>query len=163
MKGGHTLLVCVEHQSKDDISIPLRFLSYNSKALSGYFERREKIPIVVNCLFYHGEKAPYPHHDTLQAYPTHPEWGRRELNLRIHVADSTQMSDKEMLTHGYCAPFAELLLKHGRGGSFELEPAAYREVFHSCVAVVGDVYIPVMLTYAVELSDPVVGKKYITL
>ena len=158
MTGGHTLLICTEHQSRDDITMPARFLSYNAGDLYKHLKEKGEIPVVVNCLFYHGKKAPYPHHDTLQDYYTHPVWGIQELTLRFHVIDSTQLSDHQLLTHSYCAAM-ELLLKHGRDGKFELEPAAYREEFQQCVEVVGNEYITAMLTYASKLSNPVVGKR----
>ncbi len=158
MTGGHTLLICTEHQSRDDITMPARFLSYNVGDIYKYLKENGEIPVVVNCLFYHGKKAPYPHHDTLQAYYTQPVWGCQELTLRFHIIDSTQLSDQQLLAHSYCAPM-ELLLKHGRDGKFELKPPAYREKFQKCVAVVGDEYITAMLTYASKLSNPVVGKR----
>ena len=158
MQGGATLLLCAEHQSEEDITMPVRFLGYNAGDLYGYIKKHKKLPVVLNFLFYHGPQSPYPHHDTLQAYYDHPAWGSQELTLRFHVIDATQISDQEFLKHGHCAPMS-LLLKHGRKGNFELEPDAYRQVFQACVEAVGDDYLYTMLTYAAELSNPLVGKK----
>lgn len=157
MQGGATLLLCAEHQSEEDITMPVRFLGYNAGDLYDYIKKHKKLPVVINFLFYHGYQAPYPHHDTLQAYYDHPAWGSQELTLRLHVIDATQISDQELLKHGHCAPMA-LLLKHGSKGNFELAPDAYREVFQACVEAVGDDYIYTMLTYAAELSNPLAGK-----
>ena len=158
MQGGASLLACAEHQGKEDIMMPVRFLYYNAGDLYVCLKAHKKLPVLINFLFYHGPKAPYPHHDTLQAYYDYPEWGSQELALRFHVIDATLISDEEFLQHGHCAPMA-LLLKHGRDGNFELGSDAYREVFQRCIAAVGDDYIFTMLTYASELSNLVAGEK----
>ena len=79
------------------------------------------MPLLIQLLLYHGESAPYPYQNTLEAYYKHPAWGSQELALRFHLIDLTQISDAELLKHGHCAPM-ELLLKHGRDGNFELPP-----------------------------------------
>ncbi len=56
-----------------------------------------------------------------------------------------------------CAPM-ELLLKHGRDAKFELPIEAYKKVFHSCIAEVGDEYIYSMLEYTSDLADKSVGE-----
>ena len=158
MQGGSDLLACAEHQGREDITMPTRFLTYNAGDLHDYLKTHRKLPLLINFLFYHGRQSPYPYHNTLQAYYDYPEWGSQELALRFHVIDATQISDEEFLKHGHCAPMC-LLLKHGRDGNFELEIDAYRDVFQACVAAVGDEYIFTMLQYAAELSNEKAGKK----
>ena len=146
MAGNQRLLLCTEHQGKEDTMMPVRFLYYNADSIAAALPVYKKIPLVVNFLFYHGERSPYPYPNTLQAYYDNPAWGAQELSLRFHVIDSTQISDPELLKHGHCAPM-ELLLKHGRDGNFELPPDAYRAVFQACVAADDD-YVLAMLNYA---------------
>ncbi len=157
MKDGRLLLFCVEHQSSADLTMPLRFMHYNADTLVAYLKKYKEIPLIINCLFYHGPR-PYPHHNTLQAYYSQPELGVNELTLRFHLADCTQIRDQEFLRHGHCAPMS-LLLKHGRDGNFELEPAAYRNVFEACVTAIGDGYIDSMLNYAVTLTKVEAGER----
>ena len=158
MKDGDTLLVNVEHQSKPDIMMPIRFLQYGTDSIAPYFRKHKKIPLLIQLLLYHGETSPYPYHTTLEDYYKHPAWGSQELTLRFYLIDLTQISDAELLKHGHCAPM-ELLLKHGRDGNFELPTDAYRSVFQGCIAAVGDDYIIAMLNYAAALSKAKVGEK----
>ena len=114
--------------------------------------------MIIQFLLYHGEQSPYPYQTSLQDYYSfYPEWSKKELTLRFHLVDLTQLSDKEILKHGHCA-LMELLLKHGRNGKFELEAAAYRSVFKKCVSAVGQWYISAILTYIASLEKEV-GKK----
>ncbi|MEM7383086.1 MAG: Rpn family recombination-promoting nuclease/putative transposase [Bacteroidota bacterium] len=116
-----------------------------------------EIPLLIQILLYHGARTPYPHQTTLHYY-NHPAWGSQELSLRFYLVDLIQLSDAELLKHGYCA-LLELLLKRGRDGKFELSVDAYRKVFQECIAAVGDPYVPAMLHYAVSLKDQGVGKE----
>jgi flagellar biosynthesis/type III secretory pathway protein FliH len=52
-----------------------------------------------------------------------------------------------------------ILLKHSRGGGFELPPSAYKKVFLDCIREVGENYINSMLTYADSIKDFKVGEK----
>ena len=158
MEGKQRILACAEHQSRPDRMMLVRLLHYSADSLAPYFEAEEEIPIVVNVMLYHGEVAPYPYHNTLKAYYGHPQWGSDELNARFYIVDCTHISDEEFLQHGHCAPMA-LLLKHSSTGNFELETAAYRQVFQSCIDAVGDGYIFTMLMYAIELSNAEAGEK----
>jgi predicted transposase YdaD len=158
MQDSTTLLICPEHQSGDDSTLPVRFLYYNADSIAPYLEAGEKIPIIINIVVYHGERSPYPDHNTLQAYYERRELGAQELTLRYHVKDLTVLSDLTLLLYGLCAPML-LLLKHGRDGNFEREPAAYREVFQACISAVGDEYIDVILAFATSLSDKEAGER----
>ena len=158
MKDGDTLLVNVEHQSNPDIIMLARFLHYSADSITPYLREQKEIPLLIQLLLYHGETSPYPYHNTLQAYYKHPEWGSQELSLRFYLIDLTQISDKELLKHGHCAPM-ELLLKHGRDGNFELPVDAYRAVFQACVGIAGDDYILAMLNYAAALRKAEIGEK----
>ena len=158
MKGGSKLLACVEQQSQPDIAIPARFLVYSGNNLDYELKKHQKIPLLINLLFYNGEVSPYPYLNTLQAYYDDPAAGIQELALRFHLIDVTQISDQELLQHGHCAPM-ELLLKHGRDGNFELEAAAYRDVYQACIEAVGDDYIITMLDYATSLNNEEAGRK----
>lgn len=158
MQGGQKHLMCVEHQSEPDITMPARFLEYSGGDLKGYLSKYQEIPFIANMLLYNGNTSPYPYHDTLQAYYPDPAVGGRELNLRFHIIDLTQIGDEKLVTHGYCAPM-EILLKHGRSANFELAADAYREVFQACVAAMGDVYLLSILDYVASLHSKKVGKK----
>ena len=158
MEGEIALLACAEHQSQPDIMMPIRFLYYGVDGIAPYFKEYNKVPFLIQCLFYSGKQAPYPYATRLQDYYGHPERGAQELSLRFYLIDSTQISDQQFLEHGHCAPM-ELLLKHGRTGNFELEIDAYRDVFQACVAAVGNEYIYTMLQYALKLSNAEAGEK----
>ena len=157
MQGGHKRLMCVEHQSKPDITMAVRFLEYSIGDLKGYLSKYQEIPFITNMLLYNGKESPYPYHNTLQAYYPNPAVGSQDLTLRFHLIDLTQISDEKLLTHGHCAPM-EILLKHGRSANFELSVDAYRDVFQACVATVGNAYLVSMLDYAALLHDGEVGK-----
>ena len=158
MQGEIALLLCAEHQSQPDIMMPVRLLYYGADSIAPYLKEHQRIPHLVQLLFYNGQQVPYPYPTTLQAHYGHPERGSQELALRFYLIDATQISDQAFLQHGHCAPMA-LLLKHGRDGNFELEIDAYRAVFQACIAAVGDQYIFTMLNYAVELSNAAAGEK----
>ena len=158
MEEKKTLFLCTEHQSQEDLTMPIRFLYYNADLIGPYFQAHKKLPLVINFLLYNGKKSPYPHASELHEYYEYPQWGRQELALRFHVIDCNQLSDRDILTHGYCAPM-EVLLKYSRGATFELEISAYQEVFLECIEAVGDQYIITMLTYAAELSNKEIGEK----
>ena len=148
-----------EHQSQEKWDIPLRLLQYYLDTLSMYMKAGNRDwPLIISILFYHGEKSPYPHYSESTYYYKEPILGNQELYYRFYVIDSTQIGDKEIITHGLCAPM-ELLLKHGRDGEFELDIDAYREIFHVCIEAVGDRYIESMLTYATSLQDFEIGEK----
>ena len=152
------LLIGAEHQSQPDIMMPVRFLYYGVEDIAPYLKAHKRIPQLVQLLFYNGTQAPYPYPTTLQDYYGQPKRGAQELALRFYLIDATQISDQAFLKYGHCAPMC-LLLKHGRDGNFELEAAAYQEVFQACVAAVGDDYIFTMLQYAAELSNLAAGEK----
>ena len=97
MEGKHRILACAEHQSEPDRMMLVRLLHYSAGDLYAYLKEHQKILLLINVLFYHGQQAPYPHPNTLQAYYENPEWGSQELSLRFHAVDSTQISDKEAL------------------------------------------------------------------
>ena len=159
-KTGGTLIIHLEHQSTPDILMPFRFLQYAAGHLLAYFQIHKKTPMIFPFLLYHGEQSPYPYQTSLQDYYSfYPDWAKRALTLRFHLIDLTQLSDKEILKHGYCAPL-ELLLKHGRNGKFELTAAAYRSVFQKCVSAVGESYLSAMLTYVASLEASVGEKIY---
>jgi hypothetical protein len=119
-------------------------------------------PLIIGILFYHGEKSPYPHYSESTSYYKQPILGDQCLYYKFWVTDITKVADKEIITHGLCAPM-EIFLKHSRDGKFELAIDAYREVFHACIEAVGDGYIEAMLTYATSQKDFEVGEKSIAL
>jgi hypothetical protein len=51
---------------------------------------------------------------TKPKHDENPEWSNRQLYSQFYLTDIAQLSDKDILTHGLCAPM-ELLLKHGQG------------------------------------------------
>ncbi len=157
-KDGHPIHLYAEHQSGKDNMMLARFLHYNANDIAAALKKLEKVSIGYNFMFYHGKEAPYPYTSSLKQSYFYPSWGSREHDIRIRIVDSTQLSDRELLTHSHCAP-AEILLKHGRDGNFELEIGAYRKVFQECIKAVGEEYIIVMLTYATTLTNPSVGEK----
>ena len=83
LKKGGKLLACAEQQSQPDITLPARFLRYSADNLEHHLKRDQKIPFLVNILFYSGEVSPYPYPNTLQAYYDDPEAGSQELALRF--------------------------------------------------------------------------------
>ena len=159
-KTGGTLIIHLEHQSTPDILMPFRFLQYAADNILAYFRKHKKTPMIIQFLLYHGAQSPYPYQTSLEDYYSfYPEWSKKELTLRFHLIDLTQLSDKEILKHGHCA-LLELLLKHGRNGKFELDAAAYRSVFRKCVSAVGAWYISAILTYVASLEEAVGEKIY---
>jgi predicted transposase YdaD len=154
----NTLFACAEHQSGEDFMMPVRVLYYNADLAASYVEAHRKWPLIINFVLYHGDKTPYPYPSDLSGYYEYPTWGMQELSLRFHVIAMNQYSDREIITHGICAPM-ELLLKHSRSGKFELDPVSYRQVFQECVSAVGDEYIITLLTYATGLSNQEVGER----
>lgn len=154
-----TAFLCAEHQSYEQSEIPLRVLRYHADTTAMYLnEGNQQWPLVITLVFYHGLKAPYPYGSEVIDYYEVPALATEQLSFRFHVIDATQLSDEELLTHRLCAPMA-VLLKHGRDGNFALDIAAYRDVFHACIAEVGDPYIFAMLSYADSLPDLSVGEK----
>ncbi len=157
-KDGHPIHLYAEHQSGKDRMMLARFLQYNTNDIAAFLKKQEKVPVGYNFMFYHGKESPYSYTSSLKESYVCPNWGSRELDIRIRIVDGTQLSDRELLSHSHCAP-AEILLKHGRDGNFELEIGAYRKVFRACIAAVGEEYIIVMLNYATSLANPSVGEK----
>lgn len=159
LKQTRTAFLCAEHQSQEQLHIPLRVLRYYTDSVEMYLKAgNRKWPLVVSVIFYHGEKSPYPYSSEVYDYYEDPILGSEQLSFRFYVIDITQISDEEILTYGPCAPM-EVLLKHGRDGNFELEPSVYSDVFHACIAAVGEEYIFSMLAYATERKDLAVGKR----
>jgi predicted transposase YdaD len=159
LDGTDTCFLACEHQSQEKWNIPLRLLQYHLDTLSTYMNAGNKDwPLIISLLFYHGKKSPYPHHSESTSYYKKPTLGDLYLYFKFCVIDITKISDEDIIKHGLCAPM-ELLLKHGRDGIFELAIDNYREVFHACLAAVGEEYIESMLTYASDLKDLKVGEK----
>ena len=151
-------LAC-EHDSLGRLPMFLRMLKYQVDTLDMHMKAgNKKLPIVINLLFYHGEKSPYPRPCQSTDYYESPHWGNLQLYFQYYVVDSTLLPDKIILTHGLCAPMV-LLLKHGRDGNFELPLDAYREAFQRCIRVVGDECITIMLKYAAYLPQSEIGEK----
>jgi predicted transposase/invertase (TIGR01784 family) len=157
-KTGTIFLTC-EHQSQAQQHMPLRLLGYYLDTVKMHLDAGNiKWPSIISFLFYHGLKSPYPYSAELTDYYEDPILGNQQLSFRFYIIDITQTSDKEIITHGICAP-VELLLKHSRDGKFELEVEHYRPVFHECINQVGEKYILSMLTYAKDLADLEIGEK----
>lgn len=131
-----TPLVNGENQSRPDTMMPPRFLQYGADNMTPHLREDKEVSLLIQLLVYNEKLAPYPYHSTLQACYKRPEWGSQELALCFCLVDLTQISDQELLQRGHCV-LMKPLLKHGRGGNFELAPNAYREVSQACVAVVG--------------------------
>jgi len=149
----------VEHQSKDDVLMHIRYLRYNLQVVEAYIKKDPtKWPLIVNILLYNGPKSPYPYPSETSNYYATTAWGRNEMYARFHLLDLTKMSDKQLLTHGLCAPM-EVLLKHCHDGNFEEHIEAYKRVFNECITEIGDDYIVSMLEYASSLKDYEIGKK----
>jgi recombination-promoting nuclease RpnB len=139
--------------------MPLRLLGYYLDTVKMHLDAgNSKWPIITTFLFYHGLQPPYPYSDELTDYYENPILGSQQLSFRFYIIDITQISDRDILKHGICAP-VELLLKHSRDGKFELEIEDYRPVFHDCIEEVGEKYIISMLTYSEKLADLEIGKK----
>jgi predicted transposase/invertase (TIGR01784 family) len=149
----------IEHQSKPDPIMPIRYLRYDANILETYIKKgHTKWPLIINLLLYNGNTSPYPYSSETLGYYRHTIEGKEQLYLFFYLLDLTQISDKELLTHGLCAPM-EIMLKHSRDGNFEENISAYREVFHECIEAVGDDYIVSMLEYADSLKDYEIGEK----
>ena len=158
LDNGDVCYLTCEHDSQGKPMF-LRMLKYQVDGLDMHMkDGNKKLPIVINLLFYHGEKSPYPHPCQSTDYYKSPHWGNLQLYFQYYVLDSTLLPDKIILTHGLCAPMV-LLLKHGRDGDFKLPLNAYRDAFKKCIRVVGDEYIAVMLHYAATLPQLEIGKK----
>ena len=137
----------------------IRYLRYNLQVVEAYIKKDPtKWPLIVNILLYNGPKSPYPYPSETSNYYTTTAWSRNEMYARFHLLDLTKMSDKQLLTHGLCAPM-EILLKHCFDGNFEENISAYIGVFHECIEAVGDDYIVSMLEHASSLKDYEIGKK----
>ena len=152
----HTLLVCVEHQGKPELTMLIRLLRYDADGLEAYVKSHQKWPVIVNIVFTQAPVWPYP--STTQEAYEQPTLGVQELSIRYHLVQIQNWSDQEVLRHGLCAPM-ELLIKHSESGNFELKAEAYRTVFEACLQEVGETYLETILTYAVSLSRPEAGKK----
>jgi predicted transposase/invertase (TIGR01784 family) len=153
------VIVSVEHQSKADSTMVVRILRYNLHVLEAYTKKGySKWPLIIPILLYNGRKRPYPYPCETSDYYGNSEWGKKEMYYRFYLLDLSQLSDKEILDHGICAPL-ELLLKHSFDGAFELKVEAYRKVFHACIKEVGDEYIHTMLEYCTSLSNLKIGEK----
>jgi predicted transposase YdaD len=130
--------------------------------IEAYVKKDHNWPLMVSILLYNGFKAPYPYPSETSDYYGCTDWDKKEMYFRFHLIDLTQISDKEILTHGLCAPM-EILLKHSRDGDFELAISAYQAVFHACISEIGDNYITSMLVYADSLKNFKIGEKCINL
>jgi predicted transposase YdaD len=154
LKQGGTIILGLEHQSTEDLSMVLRHLRYYLNTLEAYLKGKKedtKWPLLVSLLVSNGLKTPYPYpSDTTGCYE-HGAWGNMELYFRFHLLALLQTSDKILLNYGCCAPVL-LLLKYSRGGEFELQPSDYKKVFLDCIREVGERYISSMLEYADSLN-----------
>jgi recombination-promoting nuclease RpnB len=159
LKQGGNIILGVEHQSKADPLMPIRYLRYSANVFEVYIkEGHTKWPLLVTFLVYNGLKSPYPYPLETTDFYEHGIWGNKELYLRLLLIDLLQISDQEILSHGLCAP-VELLLKHSRDGKFEMHISAYRKIFHDCIREVGEDYIYSMLAYTDSLKDFKIGEK----
>jgi predicted transposase YdaD len=159
LKQGKDILYGIEHQSKPDLMMPIRYLRYDANILEAYAKvGHTNWPLIINLLLYNGNKAPYPYQGEPLGYYSHNIEGKEQLYLFFYLLDLTQASDKQLLTHSLCAPM-EILLKHSFDGNFEEPIEAYKHVFQDCIKQVGDDYIVSMLEYADSLKDYEIGKK----
>ena len=62
------IYILFEHQSTADQDMPLRIREYNIKILKMHKKEhpKDKLPVLANLLFYHGNPSPYPY--TLNIY-----------------------------------------------------------------------------------------------
>ena len=159
LKQDKDIIFGIEHQSKPDSLMPIRYLRYDANILEAYAkEGQTNWPLIINLLLYNGSKAPYPYQGEPLGYYRHNIEGQEQLYLFFYLLDLTQASDKELLTHGICAPM-KILLKHCHDGNFEEPIEAYKHVFNECIKEIGDDYIVSMLEYADSLKDYEIGGK----
>ncbi|OJW67237.1 MAG: hypothetical protein BGO68_01430 [Candidatus Amoebophilus sp. 36-38] len=159
MLQGEDVILGIEHQSKEDPIMQIRYLRYDMDVLeacvkAGY----DKWPLIINLLLYNGQKAPSSHLSEPIGYYRYTIDGKEHIHLFYYLINLMQISDEELLTHGLCAPM-EILLKHSFDGGFKLNLSAYQGVFHACVKVVGEDYIHSMLKYADSLANFKIGRK----
>lgn len=158
MLQGEDIIFGLEHQSKDDPMMTIRYLRYDSNVLEAYMkEGHDKWPLIINFLVYNSPKAPSYLSEPI-GYYKHKSDGKEYLHLFFYLINLMQISDKEILTHGICAPL-EILLKHSFDGEFELNISAYQAAFHACINEVGNDYILTMLEYADSLTNFKIGEK----
>ncbi|XWN34762.1 MAG: Rpn family recombination-promoting nuclease/putative transposase [Roseivirga sp.] len=156
IEDSYTLLACTEHQGKPERMMLVRLLRYDADAIEFYMQKHQRWPVIVNIVFTQAASWPYP--SAAQDHYELPALGSQELSMRYHLVEIQKFSDKEVLSHGLCAPM-ELLIKHSESSNFELEPEAYRPVFQACIDEVGEDYLETMLAYAVSLSHKETGQQ----
>lgn len=159
MVEGRDIICGIEHQSKDDPMMQIRYMRYDADVLEAYVkEGYAKWPLIINLLLCNSHKAPSYFLNEPIGYYRYTIGGKEHLHLFFYLIDLNQISDEEILMHGLCAPM-ELLLKHSFDGEFELDITAYQAVFHACVSEIGDDYIHSMLEYVDSLADFKIGEK----
>ena len=86
LKQGGTVVLGVEHQSTEDLSMVLRHLRYYLNTLEAYLKGKKedtKWPLLVSLMVSNALKTPYPYpSDTTGCYE-HGAWGNMELYFRF--------------------------------------------------------------------------------
>ena len=149
-KPGHLFLLW-EHQSSAEPWMALRVAEYLIHFLRHCVKQQyKKLPPVVCCVFYHGQRQPYPYSCDFFDLFEDPAWARANLFQPFHLVDLTQKSDEELLGHGK-ASVLEILEKNIRAPDIlsSLEKLKQGDCLESLGSAFGD-YTRFVINYILQ-------------
>ncbi len=102
----------IEHQSTPYRLMAFRLARYALAVMQRHIDQgKDRLPLVIPVLFYHGRKRPYPYTTWFPDCFADPELAEQVYMRPFPLVDVTVIPDEEILTHRNAAAL-ELLQKH---------------------------------------------------
>lgn len=116
-KEGYLYIIC-EHQSTEDVYMPLRFMEYNVQLLRQHLKEKRNVslPMILNICIYNGDK-PYKSSNSLLSMFADPQLAKLCMFDKFHLVDLYSTPEDELLNYKKAA-FAAMVLKQGIYRSF---------------------------------------------
>jgi len=156
------LYFLIEHQSRPDKLMALRFLKYTVALLDNHLKRHSdsrnlKLPIIIPLCLYHGKREPYPYAVDIANCFVDPELSEKYLISKFKLIDLTVMSDAECEQHGWCG-LMEIILKHNAQESYVdlFKKLVNRRVLQQWVEKddgCGSQYLSLVLEYVLRVGE----------
>jgi recombination-promoting nuclease RpnB len=119
----------IEHESKIDYCMPLRFLEYNVQLMRQHIrdDGHKRLPVVLNICIYNGQER-YDGPTNILDMCDNPDWVRKYMFQSFQLVDLNRESTDDILQDKKAA-FAELLLRQGSRRKFYSWLKTHEQIF----------------------------------
>ena len=156
---GYLYALC-EHKSSPERLLPLQIYRYMAEIWQHWCQQQRKnkivikhLPMIWPCVFYHGDRKPYPYSMDIRDCFKDRELSSRLFDHPYQLVDMSCYSDEELKAHGTADAF-EMIQKH----IFDRDNFAFyqefcQNVLQSAVDALGDEYLINLMRYAIGKGE----------